>query len=292
MLQHMTANMQHASQSPATSPATSNFDESAMLTSTSSTSRSSSDGNSLRRISSLLSHRPYSSHSASQTSLSSVSLHSIQSPSSAKSDTAPSPSMNVRAPIRQSTTPLPNSSDRLDSGAKGHSGSGLLRIGSLSRLRSRNRPTSAHSEPSSRTTAGEPSSSEPSSSRPNKLYKQRISTSSTALPPPTASEDTRYLTSSAVSHSLDIALHDTMPILHTAPDGSVEAGTFEALVRRLFTDTKRTQEDVAYRYTFLASYRIFSSSEHLFNTLKAQYKAVDESSAGAQPIDLATKRYS
>jgi son of sevenless-like protein len=121
------------------------------------------------------------------------------------------------------------------------------------------------------------------------LYRHRTSASVSSLP--RDSIDERQPSNSLFNASLNTALHDPVPVLRTAADGKVEAGTFEALVHRLFTDTGRTQEDVSYRYIFLASYRIFTSSEHLFNTLRAHHDAMDTDDSVAVE-DREGKRYS
>ncbi|KZV65841.1 ras GEF [Peniophora sp. CONT] len=268
--------------------------------STIATSISGSDASSLRRFPSVLSQ--FSARRSS--SFSSPG----KTPSSTNSSDVPAPPS--RAPTRQSTAPpLPTEhSTRSRSNKSNANGKGLFRIASLSRLRAKNRSNGSVDEavpplpvPSTvpdhgQSGRGADNVAGPSNPRPGSssgIYAHRPGASLTSLasiddkvPRPSTS------TALSLSHSLAAALADPEPIVRASVDGRVEAGTFEGLVQRLFTDTGQTSEDVAYRFIFLACYRIFTSSSHLFQRLRAYYEDVDDGNHEDCGEDCRLRRYS
>jgi len=67
---------------------------------------------------------------------------------------------------------------------------------------------------------------------------------------------------------LNAAMKDPEPILRQSPDGAVEAGTLEGLVRHLLTD------DVEFRTVFMSTYRLFSTGEAFFTILRRRFDDV------------------
>lgn len=278
--------------------------------STIATSTSGSDASSLRRFPSVLSQfsaRRSSSFSSPGKTPSSSTSSDVHAP--------PLPSTSSRAPSLQSTAPPQPHEHSAHGRSRSHKtnadGKGLFRIASLSRLRAKNRSNgSVGDEPVPPLPAPPPpaaqdvqqgsghvdSAAGPSNPRPGSIagvYAHRPGASLTSL----ASLDERAprastSTASGLSHSLATALADPEPIVRTNSDGRVEAGTFEGLVQRLFTDSGQTSEDVAYRFIFLACYRIFASSSQLFQRLRAHYEDVDDGNHENCGEDCRIRRYS
>ena len=75
---------------------------------------------------------------------------------------------------------------------------------------------------------------------------------------------------------LDAAVQDPDSILRRTAEGTVEAGTLEGLVDRLIKDTHDRAKDNEFRRVFLASYRVFTTSEDLFKILKRRFEEMGD----------------
>ncbi len=80
------------------------------------------------------------------------------------------------------------------------------------------------------------------------------------------------------SHSglLGAAVQDAEPLLRRTADGTVEAGTLEGLVDRVIKATHDRAKDDEIRRVFLATYRLFTTSDDLFKNLKRRFEKMGD----------------
>lgn len=80
------------------------------------------------------------------------------------------------------------------------------------------------------------------------------------------------------SHSglLGAAVQDAEPLLRRTADGTVEAGTLEGLVDRVIKATHDRAKDDEIRRVFLATYRLFTTSDDLFKNLKRRFEEMGD----------------
>ena len=88
------------------------------------------------------------------------------------------------------------------------------------------------------------------------------------------STTTNLQTVNSPSTLLDSVVRNTEYILLRSTDGTVEAGTLEGLVDRLLKETHDRAKDDEFEAVFLATYRLFTTDENLFEILKRHFEDI------------------
>jgi hypothetical protein len=74
---------------------------------------------------------------------------------------------------------------------------------------------------------------------------------------------------------MEMAASDSECLLRRAIDGTVSAGNLEGLVSRVITDIEDPSRNDRFRATFLTTYQLFATNEHLFDILKRRFESSD-----------------
>ena len=81
---------------------------------------------------------------------------------------------------------------------------------------------------------------------------------------------------------MEMAAGDSESLLRPARDGTVSAGNLEGLVSRVIADIENSSGNDVFIATFLTIYRLFATSEHLFDVLKRRFESSEHDPVAAR----------